>query len=747
MAHLQTDTRSTFLESFFDSCGDAVIITDLNKKIIHANSLFQVMSGYIWSTLSGMSIDTLIEASDFFPDSEEMTAGKNPMKVFSGALLAKGDLVKSVTFFRNPLEDVDGNLIGYAFILSTDRHNNRRIAESRQREITLQRVVDNINEGLIVDDTSGRVVYANDQFLHIFGLERADLNNLRLEDYVAPEFHQSLRDRHDRRIAGEDVPTEFQYVGLRKDGARRWIHVRVSEIREDGVVIGTQSAIHDITDKKLAEEALDVTLKEMTDYRYALDSACIVAITDAEGLILYVNDNFCDASGYTRQELIGSDHRIVNSGYHSREFFKDMWDTIKSGRIWSGELRNRTKSGEFYWVETTIVPFLDANGKPFRYISIRYNITERKVAQDRLIESERIHRTIVKNLPGAIITIIDRQNKYLMAEGEGIANLGVTREDYLQQRVLPFISADAMPRILEMREQAFNGITVSEDINFLKRVFRVRYIPLPDPDGQVVAIMSISIDITDLKEAELSIKELNESLEAKVKDRTLQLELANKELEAFSYSVSHDLRAPLRIINGFADILVTDYHDKLDDEGKRLLDRIMNNTQRMGKLIDELINLARLSRKEMVREETDMNKILSNVLEEQNLLWKAEIQVTMPLLPIVKADAGLIQQVWTNLISNAIKYAAKSNDRSIEIDYKTTETEYIFSVRDHGVGFDMEYKAKLFGVFQRLHKKNEFEGIGIGLALVKRIVLRHGGNVWADSAPGKGATFYFTLPK
>jgi two-component system, sensor histidine kinase and response regulator len=226
----------------------------------------------------------------------------------------------------------------------------------------------------------------------------------------------------------------------------------------------------------------------------------------------------------------------------------------------------------------------------------------------------------------------------------------------------------------------------------------------------------------------------------------VQLEEVNKELEAFTYSVSHDLRAPLRIIDGFAGILVSDFADKLNDEGNRTLGVIMNNARRMGQLIDDLLNLSRLGRQDIRLNKINMDRMVKSVVDEQLQLSNKQVNVTYEELLPADCDNGLIRQVWVNLISNAIKYSGRQAHSQITIGSYHKENDIIYFVKDNGVGFDMKYAGKLFGVFQRLHKITEFEGTGVGLALVQRIIVKHGGKVWARAEINKGATFYFSLP-
>ena len=240
-------------------------------------------------------------------------------------------------------------------------------------------------------------------------------------------------------------------------------------------------------------------------------------------------------------------------------------------------------------------------------------------------------------------------------------------------------------------------------------------------------------------------------LEQKVKERTLQLELINTELEAFSYSVSHDLRAPLRHIKGFIKLLEKN-NINLDEKSKRYIKIISESSEKMKVLIDELLEFSRLGKQEMINKQIELETLLNRLIMEQTSMYDINnIQWIIAKLPIVYADLALLTVVLNNLISNAIKYSSKQENPIIEIgslsNEANNEDEEIVFIKDNGVGFDMEYADKLFGVFQRLHHENEFEGIGIGLATVKRIISRHGGKIWAESMPNQGATFYFSLPK
>ncbi|MEJ0055282.1 MAG: PAS domain S-box protein [Bacteroidota bacterium] len=249
-------------------------------------------------------------------------------------------------------------------------------------------------------------------------------------------------------------------------------------------------------------------------------------------------------------------------------------------------------------------------------------------------------------------------------------------------------------------------------------------------------------DITSQKLAEEKIHILNKDLE----DNVEQLKLLNGELESFSYSISHDLRAPLRSINGFASILVNEHSSQLDDDGKKMLGTVQRNASRMGILIDELLAFSKLGRKPLEKSNINMNEMVKQIIGEFESSEKFRTSVVMNDLPAADADKILIHQVWVNLISNAIKYSSRKEAPAVEIGAVVRENEIEYYVKDNGAGFSMEHANKLFGVFQRLHSQNEFEGTGVGLAIVYRVVSKHGGRVWAEASVGAGATFYFTLP-
>jgi len=279
-------------------------------------------------------------------------------------------------------------------------------------------------------------------------------------------------------------------------------------------------------------------------------------------------------------------------------------------------------------------------------------------------------------------------------------------------------------------------------VDMLDRWFEIS-VYCPEPE-HFVAIFD---NVTARKRYEANTRKLNEELEQRVQERTAQLTAANKELEAFSYSVSHDLRVPLRSIDGFSQSLLDDYADKLDDEGKRLLHVVRDNARKMGQLINDILAFSRTGRKEMSVAEVDMESLAGAALDGlQQATGGRDLSVEIKPLPPARGDLSMLLQVWVNLLVNAIKFTRPKSPAHIEVGGTAEGEELVYYVKDNGIGFDMQYVDKLFGTFQRLHNADEFEGTGIGLAIVKRIIAKHGGRVWAEGRLNEGATIYFALP-
>jgi PAS domain S-box-containing protein len=473
---------------------------------------------------------------------------------------------------------------------------------------------------------------------------------------------------------------------------------------------------------------------------------------DERGVFVQINDTELGWLGYTREEVVGKLALPDILTAESREFFRQNFAGLRA-QGWARDI-------EFDLVrkDGTILPALlnatmvkDESGKFVSTRSTAFDLTERRQAERKLKEAHGFLDSVFEHMP-AMVFVKDAKDLTFVRHNKANQEL----LGYSEEQVLGKSDYDLFPK-----EQAdfftgkdrivLGGKTVvdipEESIQTRDRGLRIlhtRKIPVFDAAGKPRYLLGISEDITDRKEAERQIGELNEKLE----QRAAELEATNKELESFSYSVSHDLRSPLRAIDGFSLMLQEDYAALLDDEGKRLLQVIQDNSRKMAELIDDLLAFSKLGRQPIKAAEVDMTALAEEAFEELRAnINHVPARIVMVQLPPARGDRALLRQVWVNLLSNALKYSGTRERALIEVTGQLNGTQTMYTVKDNGVGFDMQYYAKLFGVFQRLHSAEEFPGTGVGLAIVQRVVTRHGGRVWAEGKLNEGATFHFSLPK
>jgi PAS domain S-box-containing protein len=379
---------------------------------------------------------------------------------------------------------------------------------------------------------------------------------------------------------------------------------------------------------------------------------------------------------------------------------------------------------------------------------------------EKLRESEEKYRRFVENAAD-IIYRTDGEGRFIYVNPVSLKIFGYSEDEFMGKHYLELFHPNFRNKARQFyATQFFNGQFTSylefPAVNKEGKQFWLgqNVQPLME-DGQIIGFQAVARDITErvlaeeaMQRSDEEVRKLNAELEHRVLERTAQLENANKELEAFSYSVSHDLRAPLLTINGFTQFLGMHLGDKLDDEGKRLLSVIRTNTQIMQNLISALLMLSKTNKKELEMVQIDMQELARETYTDiASAEAQQKIEIEIPPMPGIRGDRLLLRQVWSNLLSNAIKFTLAKDQRSIVLGGRTEEHRNVYFVKDSGAGFDMKDAGKLFGVFSRLHSDEEFEGTGIGLSIVRRVVHRHRGDVWAEGEVGKGATFYFALPR
>jgi PAS domain S-box-containing protein len=493
----------------------------------------------------------------------------------------------------------------------------------------------------------------------------------------------------------------------------------------------------DLVGRQKAEAALRESSARIEDlYNRA---PCGYHSLDEHGTIVAMNDTALRWLGYTREEVVGRMKFTEMLAPESMPVFVERFATFRQqGSVENVEYAWKRKDGTTLPVLLNATAIYDAHGGYVASRATVFDISTRKQAEH---ERDRFF-TVARDL----LCVANFEGTFTRLNPAWEAVLGYSAEELTGRALVDFVH----PEDRERTQAKAARLAAGEDVREFENRFRtksgayrwlrwnVRSVPAEK------LIYASARDVTDSKQAEASIQNLNADLAL----RAQQLEAANRELESFSYSVSHDLRAPLRHVDGFASLLTKHAATQLDEESRRYVSIISKAAKQMGALIDDLLAFSRIGRAPLRQEPINQSQLVATVIANGRFDPESRITWDIAPLPDVRADTAMLRQVWTNLIDNAVKYSSKNPKPRISIGGGKAEgdAEYVFFVRDNGVGFDMAYADKLFGVFQRLHGPSEFEGTGIGLANVRRIVARHGGRTWAESRVGEGAVFYFSLP-
>lgn len=638
------------------------------------------------------------------------------------------------------------------------------VTESKQAEEELRQWADAFDgcaHGIAIDDPStNRITVCNSAFASMHKSRVEDVVGTAILSLYAPPDHEHVRRSIEK--ADQIGHSRFEAHMIRRDGSAFPVQMDVVSVwGKDGDLLHRVATVVDITERKQAEE-------KIIYQAYLLENVNDAIIgSDENSVLTFWNLASERMFGWTAEEVLGRPGQEILKSEFINADRESTLRTLETTGKWQGEALQYRKDGTQVISEIHTIALHDANGSVTGYVSVNRNITERKQVEEALqrardeLEFKVQERTAALSQANAFLEALmdympdhiyfkDTQSRFIRNSKSQASMLGLsdpaqivgkTDFDFFPHAAQAYAEEQEVMRsgqpLVDFEEQVVWPDTRETWVSTTK-------VPLRNPEGQIIGIFGISRDITERKRAEQAIQQLN----ADLKKQAAQLEAANQELEAFSYSVSHDLRAPLRAIDGFTRILLEDYETLLDEEGKRVCDIIRREAQHMGELIDDLLAFSRLGRKEMHFTKIDMKAMASSVFDELMTMENAgRIDFHIHRLPSTSGDPVLIRQVWVNLLSNAIKFSSKKERAVIEVGSKHSEDEHIYYVRDTGAGFEMEYVDKLFGVFQRLHGEKEFDGTGVGLAIVKRVINRHDGRVWAESEVGKGATFYFALPR
>lgn len=803
---LQKSTADTaMLAAIVNSSEDAIISKSLTSIVTSWNAGAEKLFGYTANEMIGRSIKQVIPADRYHEEEEILSQIKRGEHVdhFETRRLTKDGQQIAVSVSVSPMRNALGHIIGASKVARDITKRQLAEAALRQSEARFSKAFQTNPAAMCITTIKdGRFIEVNDHYCRLFEFTREELigkTSVDLALWDVPETRTAVMNQLQREGVVRDQETQFRCRSRGQIDALISMELIDFPGESEPVVV---SMFADITKRKRAEAALRASeewLRLITDLvPYAIFAK------NAAGRYIFANPALADTCGLSIESIVGNDDfALVSDRAQAEAFRADDRSVLESGTTkFIAAEKHTDLSGAERVLQTIKVPFTVPETGERAVFGAWVDITERKRAEEEVqrlnarLEQRVVERTnqlevaygellssraelksLFESLPGLYVvlkpdfTIVAVSDAYLKATlttreriiGRGLFEVfpdnpddsAATGESNLRAS-LERVLHDATPDTMAIQKY---------DVRRPDGVFEERYwspinSPVVGADRKIQYLIHRVEEVTEFvlsksqpgtKDADLSAR--MEQMEAeifqssqKVQAANLQLQTANKELESFSYSVSHDLRAPLRAMDGFSRAVLEDYGSHLPPEGLRYLQIIRTSAQRMGNLIDDLLSFSRLSRATLSKRTVNTTMLVQDALEElASQRAGRQIDLHIGELPACEGDPALLKQVWINLLSNAFKYTQKREATVIEVGCKKDGEISIYFVRDNGTGFDMRYAHKLFGVFQRLHRAEDYDGTGVGLAIVQRVIHRHGGTVWAEAVLDQGATFYFTL--
>lgn len=649
------------------------------------------------------------------------------------------------------LHDKENKIIGYLLIGTDNTARKRAMEEQRESDEKFKHIFDHSYVGNSITSVSGEI-HVNRAFCNMLGYSAEELKHLRWQDITHPDDIPLTDQALAPVLGGTQQATHFTKRYLHKNGSVIWANVSTA-LRRDaaGKPMYFITSVLDITEYKRVEA-------ELSRSAWVLTEGQRIAHVGSWYLDVATNEVQWTEELY---KMYGFDPSLPPPPYteHMKLFTAESWQRLSTSLAHTHETCvpyeleletiQKDKSHGWMWVRGECVN--DAAGKTIGLRGVAMDISRRKQIAEDLRRVSQYARSLLEASLDPLVTI-STEGKITDVNEATILATGVAREELIGSDFCDYFTEPEKARAGYrevfasgfVRDYALTLRHVSgkkRDVIYNASIYRAE-------KGEVSGVFAAARDVTERNQAELEIRQLNAELEQRVAERTAKLEDANKDLESFAYSVSHDLRTPLRAIDGFSHQLLKLYADRVDEDGKRYLNIVRDSAKKMAQLIDDILAFSRMGRTQMAKSEIDMDELVREVCDELRPTFAGrELKLDIQTLPACHGDRAMLRQVWVNLLNNAIKFTAPRTAALVGLGGRVEGAELVYSIKDNGAGFDMRYAEKLFGVFQRLHSNEEFEGTGIGLAIVKRIITRHGGRVWAEGAVDQGATVYFALPR
>lgn len=715
----------------------------------YVNPRFAEIFGYLPDEMIGMSpVDLLIAEEDktLLSEYQKARANGDTDSVHYEAIGKRKDGTEIWLEAYGSLAQYQGRPAVLGTLIDiTERRKSAAALQASLKELSDYKIALDESSIVAITDQKGIINYVNDNFCTISKYSREELigqdHRIVNSGYHSKEFIRNLW----VTIANGNI-WRGDLCNRAKDGSFYWVETTIVPFLNDKGKPWQYVAIRsDITERNKSAAALRDSIKELNDYKIALDESSIVAITNQKGIINYVNDNFCNISKYSREELIGQDHRIINSGYHSKEFIRDLWVTIANGNIWKGDLCNRAKDGTIYWVETTIVPFLNDNGKPWQYVAIRSDITSRKLAEEAIRISEQTRRLIMDSAIDAIVCI-DTTGKIILWTPQAEKIFGWKENEILgktlTQTIIPHQYREAHTKgfaryLATQKTEMLNTLIEITALDKHEKEFPVELSITPIENGSNIFFCAFIRDITDRKADELHREKM-----------TSDIVQRNKDLEQFAYIVSHNLRAPVANIIGFAQEL--NNKNNTEEEAKLFSTYLTASASKLDDVIKDLNYILQIRRGvDEQRETVSFSKMVKDITDSiKYMVDNTEVTISTHFDEVdsIQITGSYLYSILYNLITNSIKYRRPDVPPHIEISTKKNQDTVTLIFKDNGMGIDLESKGgQVFGLYKRFHT-NVAEGKGMGLYMVKTQVETIGGKIGITSKVNKGTTFTIQLP-
>lgn len=742
-------TSGEWFSRTLSGIGDGVIATDENGVVTYMNAVAESLTGWSNEDSKGKSVDIIFDVIN----SETRKPASNPVKTVIGErrivelekntlLIRKDKREVPVDDSAAPLFDEEGKLLGVVLVfrdVEKQRAAERIILKSNERFTS----VFNLSPVAIciTDVVSGKIVLYNSAFIKLFKIDNDSLTGDLLSD-VVDLTNVEADNSVNVSVWGETKNIVINRQKIELDNRLCNVLVLVDNTERKRLFGELESLNRQLEEKVIlrTDEAMRAEKKFRSLIEHNND---IILLSDEDGEVTYVSPSLERVLGWSSDEyrkMFGFVLVHTDDLQHIRDLYVKV--ISNPGVPFHTLHRVKNKQGEFLWMEgyyTNLLNDPDINA----IVTNLHNATERINAIEEIKQGRKRLENILQTMGDAFVSL-DYNWRYTFVNERALQLMGKKENQLLGNKLF-----DVFPDVIGTDFETHFRKVMDKRVQSSFEIFYPSYnmwlnVRVYPHDGGIAVFYT---DISNEKNSQQEITKLNLDLEKKVQERTRELEEANRELESFSYSVSHDLRAPLRAIYGYTSILQEEFADKLDDTGNKYVSTVLKNAKYMGQLIDDLLLFSKISRQNIRRVMLDMDKLVKGISDAQKELASSQ-KIEFDIKPLINVlgDESMIKQVMQNLISNAIKYSSKKDVSRIEIGAYTQSGFTTFFVKDNGAGFEMEYYDKLFAVFQRLHARTEFEGTGVGLALVNRIIQKHGGKVWAESEVEKGATFYFSLP-